>query len=160
MTRRSTNGPSAGAVARAAGLVALIATMNVACRPLYIPLVPETTTTPTAPTAATRLGLGADSALTWSQNARRLELRLSLSGIEEAGWLAVQWFSPGGAQVASESVWIDISDGSAGSRESSLLVLSPADIEISQGEWRAVVSWGGVLLRQFRAVVPAGEADD
>ncbi len=112
------------------------------------------------PTAATRLGLGADSALTWSPNARRLQLTLSLSGIDEAGWLAVQWFSPGGAQVASESVWIAISEGFAGSRESSLLVLSPADIELSQGEWRAVVSWGGVLLRQFRAVVPASQTSD
>ncbi|MBX3144600.1 MAG: hypothetical protein KF813_12635 [Trueperaceae bacterium] len=133
----------------ATGTLILVLT-TAGCRPLYIPLVPDSETVP-AP--GSRLRLATDSALTWSAAERRLELSLSFSGLSESGWLAVQWFSPAGGQAASESVWLEV--GTEPDTQRSLVVFSPADLELLPGEWRAVVSWQGELLRQFRAEVPA-----
>lgn len=72
--------------------------------------------------------------------------------VEDAGWLAVQWLAPDGTEVASQSAWLDpVTDGH-GSR---LLFASPLDVQLGAGEWRALVSWQGQLLRQFRAAVPS-----
>lgn len=140
---------------RAALLVALLVALMTACRPLYIPLAPD------APAAPAPVVVGSDSSLTWSAAAGRLELRLSVSGIGEPGWLAIQWFHPNGAEAASGSLWLEADEGGSAPSDAeagggALRVLhSPPDIDLTPGEWRAVVSWQGVLLRQFRAEVPA-----
>lgn len=128
----------------ACGLLLLVLTAG--CRPLYIPPVPESADAPT------HARLGSDSELSWSPVSGRLELRVLVAGVEEPGWLAVQWLAPNGTEVASQSAWLAPSaDGSPAGH----LFVSPLDVDLGAGEWRALVSWQGFLLRQFRAEVPA-----
>lgn len=115
-----------------------------ACRPLYVPLVPKPVPVP----QLARLGDG--SSLQFVDGT--LRLHVVLADIPQAGWLAVQWFAPDGAQAASDSVWV--APGDVG--EGRTLTL-PARVKPTAGEWRAVVSLRGDLLRQFRASV-AGAA--
>lgn len=131
------------------------------CRPLYIPLVPE------APRQAQMLRLGTDSQLEVVAGRPRLTLNLTTAaGSETDGgasdattapespadgaWLDVQWFGPTGAQAASESQWFQ-----PGAAPQVLIFSLPADIDAVAGEWRAVVSTSGRLLRQFRVDVTA-----
>lgn len=84
-------------------------------------------------------------------------LRLAASGrpflelvMEDAppeGWLAVQWFGPDGREAASESALVEA--GTTG-----LSFELPPDVPLVAGEWRAVVSLGRVVLRQFSVAVP------
>lgn len=120
-----------------------------ACRPLYLPLIPD----PPPYEAGVRV---ADFEAVLDL-AGRPTLQLSLADLTESGWLAVQWLAPTGREVASESVWAEQrqaedEEGSpvaAGSTNTIVFVL-PADVVLTPGEWRAVVSFGGQLLRQFR----------
>ena len=114
------------------------------CRPLYIPLVPDPQAAPTA----TRLSDGSQLAVVAGRP--RLVIGFAASGqsAQDGAWLDVQWFGPSGAQAASESLWLD------GTSPLQQLVFElPVDVEIVQGEWRAVLSLDGILLRQFRADV-------
>lgn len=116
-----------------------------ACRPLYVPLVPDD-----APEPVARTSLAADSSLTVA--AGRPVLALTLTTVAPAAadgeWLAVQWFGPSGSLAASESRWID-----ASSVGSEVMIELPPDVVAAQGEWRAIVSLGGAVLRQFRVDV-------
>jgi len=58
--------------------------------------------------------------------------------------LAVQWFSPENKEISSDSIWI--SPELEGSEIDFVLAKK---FKISQGSWRAVVSFGDKLLRQF-----------
>ncbi len=113
-----------------------------ACTPLYLPPVPERV--PVHEVAQ----LGDASALGFRD--RVLTLHVVLDRIPEAGWLAVQWFAPDGSEVASDSVWVAPADVGEGRT-----LALPSRVSLSAGEWRAVVSFRGDVLRQFRATVPA-----
>lgn len=127
-------------------LVTLAAAFSLsACRPLYVPLVPDD-----APVPVARTSLAAESSL--SVDAGRPILTVVIKTIAPAAeggdWLAVQWFGPSGALAASESRWID-----ASSVGSAITFELPADVVTAQGEWRVIVSLGGSVLRQFRVDV-------
>jgi len=114
----------------------------VACTPLYVPLVPERI--PIREVA--QLGDGS----TLSDDAGVLTLHVVLDRVPRAGWLALQWFAPDGTEAASDSVWVTPADVGQG-RTFTL----PPRVTPTAGEWRAVVSFGSDVLRQFRTTVVA-----
>ncbi len=111
-----------------------------ACQPLYLPPVPASNT----PNVLTSL----DDVSKLDMRGGVLTLHLVLATVADEGWLAVQWFAPSGAEATSDSVWIAPADAGQG-RTLSL----PGDVLLRNGEWRAVASYAGVVLRQFRFVV-------
>ncbi|HEX7039948.1 MAG TPA: hypothetical protein VF202_07555 [Trueperaceae bacterium] len=130
-------------LALAAGLV-LVAALA-ACRPLYIPPIPE------VPPRPEHTQLDATSSLDVVDGRPVLTLVLSrLAGPESGSWLDVQWFDPGNAEVASASLWVTPADVGR-----SLELPLPDDVEAVPGEWRAVVSQRGAFLRQFRVDLAA-----
>jgi hypothetical protein len=120
-------------------LGALLLSLPAGCRPLYLPPVPEPLV------LAERFELDG--------SARVVEGRPSLTllprTVPDEGWLAIQWFAPNNREVASESRWL--APGDAGR---SLMVVLPADVEAAPGRWRAIVSRGGVVVRQLSVMVP------
>lgn len=136
----------------AAGLCALCALS--ACMPLYVPLVPESPAAPAAVTLGDSVTLAATSRLDLAVGRPRLVLTVVATGPvsteQRGGWLDVQWFGPSGSQAASQSVWVE--PGQVGDE---LEFELPGDVVAGKGEWRAVVSMDGVLLRQFRVDVVA-----
>lgn len=126
-------------------LAAVLAGALGACRPLYVPLVPDD-----APEPVRRTRLGSESTLLVSDGRPTLSFTVvDLAPEAAAGdWLAVQWYRPSGAVAASESVWVD--ETSVGVNLDFVL---PPDVAATAGEWRAVVSLGGFVLRQFRVEV-------
>lgn len=132
--------------ARAAALAVVLAALLAGCRPLYLPPVPE----PVPVAAEARLADGSELAMVGGLPT----LYLVLGALPQDGWLAVQWFAPDGGEAASDSIWVTSQD--VGRRRTVLLpraVGAPA-----VGEWRAVVSLHGRILRQFRVTVPAAGA--
>lgn len=104
------------------------------CAPLYLPLVPEAPSVASAPRVKdARAELSGEG---------RPRVEVSLAGDIVPGWLAVQWFAPSGGEAASEAAWV------SGAGESALFTL-PGDVELKAGEWRAVLSFNGRVLRQF-----------
>lgn len=106
-----------------------------ACRPLYLPPIPEDV--PYEP------GVRVATFTAEPDASGRPALEVVLTGVEAAGWLNVQWMAPNGTEAASEAVWLEPADPEA-------RFVLPADVEPVAGEWRAVVSFGPRLLRQFR----------
>jgi hypothetical protein len=143
-----------GASRRSRPAVALVATFAVAttllaaCRPLYIPVVPDEVP------VAQELRLTDDSTITLANGRPRLSL--VPEAVAGPGWLDVQWFAPNGREAASMSVWLEpIADEGGREPEGRALVVTlPTDVELVPGEWRALVSMGGRFLRQFRIDVP------
>jgi hypothetical protein len=88
--------------------------------------------------------ISGSSGLRYQNN--QLELSLLLRTVPQEGWLAVQWYAPDNTQPASDSVWIERRD--EGLNQTFTLPQQP-----SRGEWRAVVSFGDTLLRQFSYTV-------
>lgn len=127
--------------ALAALLVLAIATLP-GCRPLYVPPVPARVPVPQLPQ------LGDASSLRVENGT--LVLHVVLDSVPEEAWLAVQWFAPDGTQVAADSVWVTPADVGEG-RTLSL----PRPHALTPGEWRAVASMRGRVLRQFSVQVPA-----
>lgn len=124
---------------------ALAATGLGGCRPLYVPLVPDD-----APAPVARTQLAAESELLLVGGRPSLSLIVTSVAAEaaEGDWLAVQWFGPSGALAASDSRWLD-----ASSEGTTFTFELPPDVELASGEWRAVSSLGGFVLRQFRVDV-------
>ena len=132
-----------------------------ACRPLYLPPIPdELPFEAGVRVAGYSTGVGPDG---------RPRVEVTLADLSEAGWLAVQWMAPSGRQAASASTWLEPAqpagtaadaeakadanaeanaEADAGALPSAAFAL-PADVELVPGEWRAVLSFGGKLLRQF-----------
>ena len=115
-----------------------------ACTPLYLPPVPNTQdrTVEIAP----RLNLTGSSGLRLRGD--RLELSVFLTEVPEEGWLSVQWFSPQNRQAASDSLWITEADV-----DLSRFFVLPEDVALQAGQWSAVVSYDGNLIRQFSIAV-------
>ncbi|MEJ2666874.1 MAG: hypothetical protein P8Z81_07225 [Deinococcales bacterium] len=126
--------------------LALVLVLTVAalpgCSPLYLPPVPARVPVPQLPQ------LGDASSLRVENGT--LVLHVVLDNVPEEAWLAVQWFAPDGRQVASDSVWVTPADVGQG-RTLSL----PSRTALTSGEWRAVTSMRGRVLRQFSVEVPA-----
>jgi len=127
--------------ARALVLVLGVVVLAVGCTPLYIPLLPDDGLPAPHPAR-----LSADSSLGLN-DAGRPRLELEVLDVPAAGWLAVQWLGPDGREAASESVRVE-----QGAAEAVFEL--PADVPLRPGEWRAVVSFGDALLRQFLVTVP------
>lgn len=129
-------------IARTFGIATIVLLVALtACRPLYLPPVPGDGLPEPHPvrlTAVSGLTLGADG---------RPTLRVDVVDLPAPGWLAVQWFGPKGGEVASDSAWLEPEAASAE-------FVLPADVDPASGEWRAVVSFGGRLLRQYLIAVP------
>ncbi len=115
-------------------MVPILVSVLVGCAPLYLPPVPEAPPFEVVTRVATTdAKLGDDG---------RPQLDLELADVTEAGWLAVQWLAPSGREAASSSVWVEPGGPS-------VRLSLPPDVETTAGEWRAVVSLHGKLLRQF-----------
>lgn len=110
------------------------------CTFTYIPLV--RTPNPVTP----RLLVGESSHLVEKETT--LELVLQLETVPEPDWLAVQWFSPANEEVDATSLWLE----PAAKVQRITTALSP-EVELSEGLWRAVISYRGVLERQFSITV-------
>ncbi len=82
----------------------------------------------------------------------RLELSVQLARVPTADWLNVQWFSPQNRQVSSGARWI-----TPGMVNLSRTFYLPPDIKLAPGEWRAVVSYEGKIVRQFALRAGGGE---
>ncbi len=122
-------------------LLSWILLLNLAaCTFLYIPPVRE------AQSIQAALDISGSAGL--RMNSGRLELSIYLQQVPNEGWLAVQWYSPNNREVVSDSLWIRPRDAGL-SRNYSL----PATVQLQSGEWRAIVSFEGRLLRQFSFVL-------
>lgn len=124
--------------------VVVLALGVAACRPLYLPVVPET-----LPPFAEELRL---SEVRIVRLGDRLDVALVPERVPRPGWLAVQWFPPAGAELASASAWL------TPEREGrTLRIAFPSDVERdSSGRWRAVLSFDGTIVRQLEWSEPAG----
>ena len=134
-------GPLAAAPLLLAAVLALAA-----CTPLYVPLVPSDMLTPEP---AFRLHGDARLALDGADDAPRLTLHVRAAEVPGPGWLAVQWFGPSGPALASDSLWFD-----ADEVDVARSLAAPEQLRLRPGEWRAVLSWQGRLVRQLLVVVP------
>lgn len=119
-------------------LSALLFSLLAACRPLYLPPLLEAD----QPELRSRLELDLSAA------SGRPVLNVRVLTVVQEGWLAVQWFTPGGREAASESVWLDAD--SPGLRFSLVL---PDDVNVVPGEWRALLSQHSVVIRQLTVTV-------
>jgi hypothetical protein len=127
------------------GLLMMVVTVTAGCRPLYLPPLPGD-----ALTVEPAVRLGAESRLELVDEPAGPLLRLTLV-VQEVpfdGWLAVQWFGPAGGAIASDSVWLE--GGTAGA---TVRLDAPASLALTPGEWRALASWYGDVVRQFRTEI-------
>ena len=120
-------------------LAGLLLVLLAACTPLYMP--PLIDGAEPEPRARLELELLAPDG--------RPQLHATVLEVAEPGWLAVQWFAPGGREVASQSVWLD--EGTVGS---GFVLDLPADVEAQPGVWRALLSQHSLVLRQLNVAVP------
>lgn len=126
---------------RLAALAVVLLLLSGACRPLYVPPLIEGS----QPEERARLQL--DLVL---QDGRP-QLEVGVLSVAREGWLAVQWFSPFGREVASDSIWLD--EGSTGLRH---VLPLPADVPLQPGEWRVLLSQHSLVIRQLTVLVRAG----
>jgi hypothetical protein len=112
------------------------------CMPLFLPPIPSN---PLVVEPVWRVS--SDSELVW--NGAELALQVRFTEIPEAAWVAVQWFGASNGERASASYWVEPDDLNAPFAWS-----LPGDIVGATGAWRAVVSVGSTLLRQFDSSIP------
>jgi hypothetical protein len=105
------------------------------CTFSYLPPIPDGQPMPT------RLELRSADGLVQADG--RLALEVTLVNLSREGWLAVQWFSPRGREVASDAQWV----GAAPPHRYRFVL--PDEVALTPGRWRAVVSFEGEVLRQF-----------
>jgi hypothetical protein len=125
---------------------ALLPLLLGACAPLYVPLIPGDMLVPDP-----AFRLHGDARLEHEERAdgHSLTLHLRADEVPGPGWLAVQWFGPSGPARASESLWFEPDDVGA-----ERTLRAPEHLRITRGEWRAVLSWQGRLVRQLLVVIP------
>ena len=132
-----------GALATLAAIALLVAAGS-ACVPLFIPPLPSDRLEPEP-----AFRLHGDARLERaSEDGPGLVLVMRAAEVPSGGWLAVQWFGPSGPARASESVWFDLE-----MLDAEVRLETPPSLEVTPGEWRAVLSWGGRLVRQLRIEV-------
>jgi hypothetical protein len=148
-----------GTRGRAWALASLATIALAACVPLFVPPVPTDVLAPApswrvAGDAELRAVRDGEGRVAW------LRLRLRFEEVPTPAWVAVQWFGPAGGERASASLWVTPADVGR-----PLVWDTPADLTLTPGPWRAVVSVGDRLLRQLDVVAepvdgPAGGAVD
>ncbi|GGK16245.1 hypothetical protein GCM10008955_07080 [Deinococcus malanensis] len=106
---------------------ALCVTLS-ACRYNYVPLIP--------PQVEVRLPTRVTNA-TLAREEQQLRLKAQIDGRFEPGYLTVQWFD-GSRELGTDNVYLD-----SAQREAVFRLDAPA-----KGAYRAVLSFGGVVLRQ------------
>ena len=121
--------------------LALLVAAGSACVPLFIPPLPSDRLEPEP-----AFRLHGDARLERaSEDGAGLVLVMRAAEVPSGGWLVVQWFGPSGPARASESVWFDPE-----SLDAEVRLETPPALEVTRGEWRAVLSWDGRLVRQLR----------
>ena len=121
--------------------LALLVAASSACVPLFIPPLP-TDRLEFEPA----FRLHGDARLEFVDDAEhRLVLIMRAAEVPRPGWLVVQWFGPSGPARAAESVWFD-----GDSLDVEVRLDTPPGLDVTPGEWRAVLSWDGRLVRQLR----------
>jgi hypothetical protein len=112
-----------------------------ACAPLFFPPVPASLSA--EPTW--RIAPGASLALVPDAGGP-VALRATWVFTEAGapGWVSAQWFGPVGAERASDARWVD-----ATTVGSEVVWDSPADMRLTRGRWRMVVSIHDRVLRQL-----------
>ena len=125
--------------------LALILTLLApACVPLFVPPLPSERLEPQP-----AFRLHGDARLErLAEDDGRLLLVIRAAEVPSPGWLVVQWFGPSGPARAAESVWFDAELLGAEVR-----LDTPPGLEVTPGEWRAVLSWDGRVVRQLRIEV-------
>lgn len=109
-------------------LACLLAPALTACRYAYFPLVPKPVEV-TLPARVTTATLKRDGA--------NLLLQARVEGRFDPGYLSVAWFD-GAQELGHDSVYLD-----AAQRDASFRLEAP-----NPGAYRAVISFGGTVLRQ------------
>ncbi|ULH16394.1 hypothetical protein MF271_07340 [Deinococcus sp. KNUC1210] len=109
-------------------LAPLLALLLGGCRYTFIPIIPD----PVAVSLPTRLVTAS-----LRRDGRELIASAALSGKIEAGYLSVVWFDAD-RELGRDSVYLDATQRSAEFR-----ITAP-----DKGSYRALLSFGGVLLRQ------------
>lgn len=110
------------------------------CAYTYLPPVRE------ARAPEPRLTIAAVSRLEQNETTIRLDVRLVT--VPEADWLAVQWFGPDNDEVTAESVWVVPAE-----TPQEVAVSLPPSVVLTNGLWRAVLSYQGQFVRQFSVQV-------
>jgi hypothetical protein len=121
-----------------------------ACTPLFVPPVPRD-----ALVAAPAWRLAGDAELRAASFAGgpRLRVRFRFEAVAADAWVAVQWFGPTGGERASAAVWV-----ARGDEGRPFAIDLPADVALTPGAWRALISVDGRVLRQLDAVVAPPES--
>ena len=119
----------------------LLPLLLAACTPLYLPPLIEGS----QPEERSRLQL--ELVLVDG----RPVLHAQVLSVVQEGWLALQWYSPFGREVASESIWLDADSVGLSHRRS-----LPEDVELISGEWRLLLSQHSQVIRQLTVLVPDG----
>lgn len=131
---------------RSAWLAAVVAIVAlVACTPLFLPPVPSD---PLAALPAWRLAGDAELRAPAVDGTPRLRLRFRFDAVAWDAWVAVQWFGPTGGERASTALWVTPADVGR-----PFTVDAPADLEITPGAWRALISVDGRVVRQLDVLV-------
>lgn len=148
--RQAERGERPGWVRRTVRLLAfaLLAIGPNACVPLFVPPIP---TDQLRPTPAWRVAGDAALAavLATDGTVEGLRLNLRFDEVPESAWVAVQWFGPVGRERASDARWLEPADAGR-----SWAWDAPDDLVLEPGTWRAVLSVGERLLRQFDVALP------
>ncbi|MBZ9711686.1 hypothetical protein [Deinococcus multiflagellatus] len=113
---------------RALVLCVLLAPALSACRYNFVPLIPPQIE-PELPARVTQATLTRDG--------ETLRLQAQVDGRFEPGYLSVAWFN-GSAPIGTDSVYLD-----AAQRRAAFSLRAP-----EKGAYRAVLSFGGTVLRQ------------
>ncbi|MEM6428389.1 MAG: hypothetical protein AAF708_04045 [Deinococcota bacterium] len=135
---------------RTVGVALGLMLLGSSCTYTYIPPIPRGRVEPDP-----SLDLHASAGL--QQTAQGLTLLLTAQDVPEADWLAVQWFAPDNSQVASASQWL-----TPNRNPQDVRFRLPTGIAVTDGDWRAVVSFQNRVARQFSLPVgePEPQADD
>ena len=109
-------------------LACLLAAPLTACRYAFVPAVPA----PVEVAMPARV-----TTVTLLRQGQWLVVRAQIDGRFEPGYLSVQWFD-GGRSLGQDSVYLDTAE-----RRATFQLEAP-----EQGAYRAVLSFGGAVLRQ------------
>lgn len=121
-------------------LLTLLSLILSGCAFTYIPLVRE----PKVPEP--RLYVSDSSELLQTEGS--LALMLTIETVPEPDWLAVQWFNPANEEVYATSLWLE-----PAAKPQKVTSTLPARIALEDGLWRTVISYQGLLERQFSATL-------
>jgi hypothetical protein len=127
--------------ATAVALTLTLALIAPACVPLFVPPLPSDRL---VPEPAFRLRGDVRLERTPGEDGR-LSVVMRAAEVPDPGWLVVQWFGPSGPARAAESVWFD-----AELVDAEVRLSAPTSLAFTPGEWRAVLSWDGRVVRQVR----------